>query len=242
MEKNVMKDCFDGLNIIKSSKQINDLLDRAKNKRTLQKWYDFIKNVDSDYIKEFVSGIDLGNIDYCGSSYRRSLERSLPIIKSWLDSWSSDNPLKNAGDMIELWRNKSGISGVFIVTNNTTDRKTRKINYWFYKFTSTEKEYLLTFMNLYEDVKVFNKEKSTPLSMCSFVKLKYNSLTKVYEQEFNISTTRSKKETTLALLSMILFKKFSTNVKESRKVQNNGEDFIINYHTEAKNIKYVYDV
>ena len=120
---------FNGLNLFKSSKQIEEILGRAKDRKNLQKWSDFINSINPDYIKKFISDINLENIDYCRSEYRRGLERSLPIIKTWLESWSSDNPLKNAGDMIELWRNPRGISGVFIVTNNTTDKKIRKIKF-----------------------------------------------------------------------------------------------------------------
>ena len=222
---------FEGLSLFESPDRI---LEATKARRNMKSWEDFIKTLTSDSILDFVSRIDKGNIDYCGSNYRRSFSRSSEKVNRWLNNWSSNNILKNACDMLEVWRRPNGISGVFI-TQNVVDRKEKRLSYWFYQLSSNGKNYELSYIKLTESGEVF-KQTNIPI-ISAIVKVEYDQPSKSMKESYRLSSTVSKDEMTGALLGMILFKTYSTSKIMPRYIYMSVSNFMVNYYMIAETLK-----
>lgn len=215
---------FGGLGLFKTPEQI---LEATKAHGKMKSWNSYVKTLTSKCILDFVSGINKDSIDYCGSSYRRSFTRSSGKVHHWLSTWSSNNILKNACDMLEIWNKPEGISGVFI-TQRIIDRKEKRLSYWFYRLSSTGKCYRLSFIELSE---------SSEMPVISAVAdIEYDQMNKSLREVYQSSSNESKEEMLENLLGMILFKTYSTNEKSPRYIYLADSNFMINYYTVAKTL------
>ena len=236
MCKTVSYNNLEGLSVFESPDKVKRILDNTLKQSNIVSWDKFLKTLDSSLVFESLSQVDLGSIDFCGFKYREVLNRSSKI-KSWIDSWSGENVLKNTGDVLELWRNVDGMSGVFISQEvMSDDKRQKKTSYWFYHFKSTGRIYQLRYVMISEKGEVFKPE-SKSLVFSAFVDISYDQLHRTLSEVYHLPHTGPGDKITRALLEMIVFKVFSKHKKEPRTLYHSESGLTVNYLTWAESIK-----
>jgi hypothetical protein len=236
MEKVLSYSYFNGLLMLESQDRITEALEKTKTGPGMSPWHNFLlKEMSDESILEFMKEINLKNVDFCGSKYRESLLRST-LIQEWISSWSGSNKLKNVGDLLEIWRYRKGLSGVFITQKMEKDKKSKIITYYFYKLTSDGRNYHLRYIKAEEKKEMFKEEVSNVV-FSGFVNLSYDSRKKELQESYNIPHTGPKTEMTNTVLEMMVFKFFSGVKKEPRYIYHLGSDFLVNYYNGSRTLK-----
>lgn len=236
MEKVLSYSYFNGLLMLESQDRITEALEKTKVGPGMSPWHKYLKEKNDESIFEFMKEINLRNVDFCGSKYRESISRST-LIQEWVNSWSGSNVLKNVGDLLEIWRYRKGLSGVFITQRMEKDKKSKTITYYFYKLESDGRNYHLRYIRVEEKKAMFKEEEKSDLVFSGFVKLDYDSKKKEFRESYNIPHTGPKTEMTNSVLEMIAFKFFSGVKKEPRYIYHLGSDFLVNYYSGSRTLK-----
>jgi hypothetical protein len=235
MEKVLSYSYFNGLLMLESQDRITETLEKTKTGPGMSPWHNYLNEKSDESILEFMKEIDLKNVDFCGSKYRESLLRST-LIREWISTWSGSNELKNVGDLLEIWRYRKGLSGVFITQKTGKDKKSKTITYYFYKLTSDGRNYHLRYIKAEEKKEMFKEEVSN-IVFSGFVDLSYDSKKKELKESYNIPHTGPKTEMTNTVLEMMVFKFFSGVKKEPRYIYHLGSDFLVNYYSGSRTLK-----